>query len=333
MRLLYPTIEQLDLAAIQLRDVRPFSGRLSLILTDNAVELMLHNMCKAEIDWDEHWHATSGMKYSSAERRDALGTFFPPKVRLCRKIGFLTTDQGDFILACHGYRNELYHLGIRHDSIIHSLAWHYHDLACNLISRPGMHRMIMWPIGHKVPPAVKRHLGQKGLEGGKTLEVMLANVSLSLCGRKPRLAVPLPETLAASLVTRADMLQELLDFVVHDNPEGDDEKETIKLLQFWHCLSFSPQSKDLERYRAKRPSGATVFDAYRNRAQLNPPIKMNPLPKWRRRAMAIAKESVVAEALRKHERLKEEMSFFADAVERGAEALDRYIDEKIHEGR
>ena len=102
MRNIYPCIEQLDLAATQLRVTDNASyARFALILTDNIVELMMHKQCEVEFILDESWAPIlpEKQKYKPGLKRRVLGHHFEEKPKFLAKLGKISKDEMDFILV------------------------------------------------------------------------------------------------------------------------------------------------------------------------------------------------------------------------------------------
>ena len=118
---IYAVIEQLDVARELLADAEPLTGRLALILVDNAIELILHGSCENEIRVDQlgdGLRLVLPAKYDQKARKAALGQRFDAKLKFCRELGMLTESEARTVVITHSYRNELYHSGIRYDPIV-----------------------------------------------------------------------------------------------------------------------------------------------------------------------------------------------------------------------
>src|SRR5262245_14126366 len=109
MRYVTTIVEQLDRAASELATDHPINSRLALILIDNATELILHRRCTDELEWD-HIRA----KLSGLERRQARGQFLEGKLKVLEVLGDLKPEERQFVRVAHEYRNELYHIGLKH---------------------------------------------------------------------------------------------------------------------------------------------------------------------------------------------------------------------------
>ena len=67
----------------------------------------------------------------------ARGEHLDDKLKVLEQLGDLTRAERRFIKIAHRYRNDLYHVGLKHDDIIRSIAGHYYLLCCDLFARMG----------------------------------------------------------------------------------------------------------------------------------------------------------------------------------------------------
>lgn len=94
--------EQLQLAGAFLHEKGQQYARLALILCDNVVELLGHEQCEMYLLKEaKGWSIT---KLSKAERADARGQEFAPKVNLLVKLKDVTEEQRDFATRAHTQR-------------------------------------------------------------------------------------------------------------------------------------------------------------------------------------------------------------------------------------
>jgi hypothetical protein len=118
-------LEQLDLALEQLSKGDIHYARFGLMLTDNAVELVLHQLAQDKSK-DLKLYAWKREEYTHQKALDkALGRNFDAKVKFARIEGGLSEEAAQTITIMHGYRNEVYHVGLKHESILPALAPFY----------------------------------------------------------------------------------------------------------------------------------------------------------------------------------------------------------------
>src|SRR5439155_17776651 len=139
--------------------------------------------------------------------------------------------EADFILRSHEFRNELYHTGMRHDQILHGLAWHYHDLVCRLFGKIE-YTSYGWNSASKVSSAVKMYVEDVKNAYG-TIRTQLPEIATKLARAKPAFGETLGRVLSDYLQRRLDEISDSLDFLVTDNPNGMSEPEMIEHIQMY----------------------------------------------------------------------------------------------------
>ena len=123
-------VEQLDRAARELSTDHAINNRIALILVDNAAELIVHHRLEFHVAHERH-----DRKLSPKQRLMAAGQHFGERVKVLRHLGDLSDVEHEFLKVAHHYRNELYHAGLRHESMIRALTFRYYRLVCVLFVR------------------------------------------------------------------------------------------------------------------------------------------------------------------------------------------------------
>lgn len=152
-------LEQMDLALEHLSKAEVHNARFALMLTDNAVELILHQIAKDQADRIKSSHHLERDYTRKEELSVALGRSFDAKVKFARLEGKLTDEFAQTINLLHAYRNELYHVGLQHEPILQQLAELYFDTACRFLAnyRP---RELYWSSAHKLPERAKKYFSR-----------------------------------------------------------------------------------------------------------------------------------------------------------------------------
>lgn len=318
----YTCIEQLDLAARQLEEQNPSYARFALILTDNVVELIIHRVCTHELAHDDLWIKLGKPRFTPEQRKDFLGQRFDRKVKRCKDIGNISSEQSDAIQICHKYRNELYHAGLKYNDIIWDIAWYYHNIAIDLLENVFPDHY--WSSGDVVTPAIEKHAG----ENGKKVLSAMDEVAESLRRAKMNRQRTLPASLSDSAVKRTDETKDSLIFIVTDDPQKRQEDKTIIELQFFdYVRSDEPLIKEIWGKVTNLRQQESAMDFIRE--VWKPKYACNPLPKFRKQALNIAKKSKDIDALREFERFKAEFAYLSGLIEEAAIALDQYIQLQI----
>ena len=127
-------LEQLDLAHEHVTKGDVHNARFGLMLTDNALELMFHQLAKRQASKlksfmyhnDEYPHRVALEK--------ALGRNFDAKIKFAKLEGGLSEEAAQTIATMHGFRNEVYHVGLEHEAILPALARFYFEVVCTYLS-------------------------------------------------------------------------------------------------------------------------------------------------------------------------------------------------------
>jgi hypothetical protein len=151
------TLEQLDLTLEHITKGDANNARFGLMLTDNAVEITLHQLA---VDKNEKLkrfaYMREGYGHMSALER-ALGQHFVPKLKFAKIEGKLSDETADSIAILHEFRNEVYHIGIKHEPVLPTLAVFYFRLACDFLAtyEPPF---LMWSLDLRLPERAKKFL-------------------------------------------------------------------------------------------------------------------------------------------------------------------------------
>ncbi len=322
MKYLSLCVEQLDLSVKQLHFNDPSYDRFSLILTDNIVELILHKQCERLISYDDMWKTIQKQKYPDIERKKVLGGYFKEKTKFCKNENLISEEEQIFINNCHKHRNVLYHVGIKYNDIIHSLALLYHQIGCELFKRLKPDGFLHPSPKTEYSEAVERHI--KPSKVGIDMHKAIKDACSSLSKNRPDLPKPFPQVLSNSALNALEDLENGLTFLVDDNPNKMNEEQIIFHVQLWDYL----QDKDTVE-EALKMSGVKYENFFRAREYLeqnwNAPIKNNPIPRWKGRAEKLKAETNNFVCMAKYETLRNDMSDFERAVDKAGFALDSQI--------
>lgn len=96
------------------------------MLVDNAVELLLHQHADDRHYEEQHRRRQQGSPKSvNKALTAALGTYFDDKVKYAASSGLLALDAAESVRNLHAFRNAVYHRGLQHEGILHSIALFY----------------------------------------------------------------------------------------------------------------------------------------------------------------------------------------------------------------
>ncbi|MBY5439329.1 hypothetical protein [Rhizobium leguminosarum] len=116
LKFLVNVIDQMDLALEHIEKGGVHDARFGLMLTDNAVELVLHQIAQ-QSRLKAYRHLDEKFQYRK-ELEEALGRSFEGKLKYARIEGQVTDEQSRTITIMHSFRNDLYHLGVQYESIL-----------------------------------------------------------------------------------------------------------------------------------------------------------------------------------------------------------------------
>ena len=355
MRYILTIVEQLDRAARELLTDHPINSRLALVLIDNATELVVHRQCTDRLEHDNFWtemheaaqaiardnpeaeiddHSTSAL-LRPEQREKIRGRLLKPRLHVLEEMGDLSGVEREFISIAHDYRNELYHVGLRHDSIIRAVAGQYFLLCCDLFVRMGQLSPFKysWSSTDEYTSVARRYLPTRNGD------IDVLSVDKSRLADKLRGALPhgLPD-LSAVLAHNAHecilKVQKDFGFLVQENPFGLDAQKMLEAAQWQHDLAEAIQKKDL--------IGHWVDADYREgyvriaadlEADWTQPHTAIPIESWTRRATSLGNETDPLKALARYKSLRNSMSYLEDSITSAAVDLDQWIQVEIDKAR
>jgi hypothetical protein len=323
MRYIMAVVEQLDRAARELRADHPVSHRLALILTDNAVELVIHQRCTHHAEWDR---ILLKPKLTPKQRRDALGRYFEDKLNVLKALGELSEPERRYILVCHDYRNELYHVGLGHQQIIEALAGSYFRFACGLFARLEPAH-IAWHPDVPLTDLARTYLQATGSD-----EFALADVKKLgpyMLGQAP---VPpsLHETLSDAAEAAVEEVEDMFSYVARDNPSRMDAEEAFREIQFSHEFGRRLDAAGIIAKHYEPGSAERSSEIHKQlRAEWEPPFKRLPFDRWRGRARALRRQPDELRVLADYQALRDEMEPLEAGINEAASGLDQYFDMQL----
>ena len=127
-------MDQLDLALehVLLGDAN--SARFGLMLTDNAVEITLHQIAlDAQARSQRKWYHNQPYAHVK-ELRSALGRDFSAKLKFAKVVRKIDAETADTVMIGHRFRNEVYHLGLQHEAVLPAVSAFYLEVACAFLA-------------------------------------------------------------------------------------------------------------------------------------------------------------------------------------------------------
>jgi hypothetical protein len=328
MNFIVACVEQLDRAAQELILGDAVANRLSLILTDNVVELLVHAQSEAIFMSQPADELTS--RYGRAARHRVLGQHLDEKLKFLAAEGLIQEHELGFVRTAHSIRNVAYHAGIGHESFLYALAWEYHDLACSLFVRlrrayittgDGDLSTTSFRFLRHVPDGSVASVSPFGLRNsGK------AAIADSLGRARPPLDHSLSDALADWLLGELDDIQGALEYLVQNDPGGRDPRRLLAdALQARELFGRVPISLEV---------GTEAFNTFISERQAEmhinwcPPFEELPLASWRGRAERLRSSNRYA-ALAGFERLRNDYLLAKEALSESVGLLSSHLDSQF----
>ena len=358
MRYILTIVEQLDRAATELKIDHAINNRLALILIDNATELMLHRQCIGLLERDRT--ASNFLKTHQAianrqqravpsdirdqftkdmmtqkQKRRALSGYFTDKTKVLHQIGDLTRTERRFVDIAHGYRNELYHVGLSHDDVVRSIAGQYFSLSCDLFIRLG--NLGYWSVSFssndEFTDIARRYLP---MANGRIdpLSVEKEDLAEKLRNALPDSIPNLTGSLADSARQSILSVMENFEFLVRDNPFSFDSETMFEVAQWQLDLQNALEKKNVDGLWID-PDYQNNYNAVADSLQKTwqQQCKAIPQEKWMSRASAIENESDPLVAMEMFHSLRNDMCYIETAIETASDDLDRHIQGEIDRSR
>jgi hypothetical protein len=322
-------LEQLDLALehVSKRDVH--NARFGLMLTDNAVELVLHQIAKDKAN-ELKTFASMKPEFGHQVLLDkALGRSFGDKVNFVEKIGQMTNETSQTIATMHGYRNEVYHVGLQHEAILPSLAAFYFDVACRFLGtyKP---RGLGWGSGQSLPERAKKYFyGHASFPGGfDNFENGCAALSKAST-----------HTASDTIATLSDQLDQIIyeqniciDIVARGVYEGQQRTrdKAVRDSQAWP-LAFSEDGKAFAR---KHGFSGNLLQFIEWLAETYPlKFRGDPIPTWQKRAAKLRSQQNPHTVLRHYQSFILQTATLRDALMESAGAAEAEIEAAVDRAR
>jgi hypothetical protein len=324
LKFLANIVEQLDLASEHLAEGDANNARFGLMLTDNVVEIMLHQLAKDKQN-ELRMFSYRGEEYQhAAALQRALGQHFDSKVRFAKLLGKLSDESGESILIFHSFRNEVYHIGVQHEAVLPTVADFYFKVACDFLGN-YVPPFLSWGSDQKLPERAQKFFsGHRTFPG--TAE-QFQKACLTLGAGAADIMSSVAEVLADHMEEVVEDQDTAIDLAATGGPNQRSRDEVIVDCQAW-TLAFSEEGKKFTRENGW--PGGSVFDHVKWIAQ-NYPLKFrrDPIPAWVERVEGLRREQNPHGALKKYRAFMDQTADIREKLDEAARAVDAYIDGEI----
>jgi hypothetical protein len=240
----------------------------------------------------------------------------------------LSDELAQTITILHSYRNEVYHVGLRHESILLALSRFYFDVGCSFFEsyKP---RFLGWSSDSKIPERAKKYLG-----GGQhsasfdSLSKACQKMKTS-CAFKPSEVV---DALADDMDRVIEEQDYNVDLVSKGVYVGQQRKrdEAVRETQAWR-LAFTEEGKAFGKEKGFNGSVLEAIEWLGKNYPLQ--YKKDPVPSWRAIATKLRAKKNAHIALSNYHSFMASTADIREMLEESAAAVDREIDHAIDVAR
>lgn len=279
MLFLASVIEQMDLALEHASKGDIHNARFALMLTDNAVELVLHQIAKDRSRQVKSWlYRDKPYPHQKALDR-ALGRSFDDKLKFAKIEQKIDDEYSQTIAIMHELRNELYHTGVNQEEIIERISKFYIDIACQFIGRyrPDY---IGWSSNLKIPVRAQKYLGQDDFRWGRE---GFSEACASLASQCAHSSADTIAALADKLnrtIEDADTCVQIVADGVYAGQQRTRDRAVVET-QAW-SIAFSDEGKKFAATHGWKGSVGGLVDWLADTYPFK--FKRDPIPSWRSQA-------------------------------------------------
>jgi hypothetical protein len=325
IRFLANVLEQMDLALDQLAVNDINYKRFTLMLVDNVVELTLHQYA-TDKSFENERRRFLPEKYPAKLVAAAMKQNFEDKAKLAAETGFISGIIKDSIIILHSFRNEVYHRGITHESILPAISLFYFQNACDILQS---YQSIgySWRIGDDIPYRARKYLGVDPFLKFTELFPLACTRLREVSGG---FELNLPKTLADHVESTVEGTDHNIQFLADDSPSTMTREQVIDS-QAW-SFAFTEEGKAFAR---ENRCPAKTVGAYAEWIKENYDWKQrkDPIPGWKRRLNSLQREADPHRALQMYKNFMDQTEELRNILSKSAMLLDQHIQEEIDRRR
>lgn len=326
-------LEQLDLALEHLSKHEVHSARFGLMMTDNVLELVFHQIAKDKDRELRSWQRKFDEYPHKAALAEAQGQHFDAKVRFAKINGLIDEETSLTIRNLHGFRNQLYHAGLQHEEILPDLAEFYLNIACGVLAK---HRIQSMSYGYemRIPDRAKKYISFSE----KTGHIMpkfedFRNGCEKIAEHLDFHAGKMISSLCDHLDQEIDQFDICLQIAADGVYEGQKttRNQAVVSSQIWPIM-FSDEGKRFATENGWRGKTVRDFEVWMGE---NFPLKWrrDPVQIWRRRVNKMRATTNPHSSLSNYLRFMDETEGLRNCVRDTAAAAEAEIDRLIDERR
>lgn len=341
IQFLADNIDQLDLALDQLAVGDRNFDRFAFMLIDNVIELTLHKFAQDKANENRMWdninaamqnfnEATNSERFECKPKYDhktieqGLSQAFDNKVKAASKLGLMDSSTCETILYLHKYRNSAYHKGLRHESILHSLAIFYFRNACTLLMdyKP---QFWSWCSSDKLSHRSMKYLGEMNTlvdhkklfcAAYSRLDSIAASMSEDLVG-----------DLSIDLIETIDSIDHYIDFLASEGRVKESRASVVIHAQAWPFAHTEEAKEFAKNNGCQETTWGSFMDWIIQNYKWD--VMSDPIPAWRERCKKLTEEKDYHKALKKYCDFMRQTEKIREQINESAAALDMYIQQQI----
>ncbi|MFZ1921171.1 MAG: hypothetical protein WAU57_06015 [Xanthobacteraceae bacterium] len=322
-------LEQMDLALEHVSKADVHNARFGVMLTDNALELILHQIAKDQAAESKSYSYRRETYQHQAALDKALGRVFGDKISFARLTGKMTNEVAQTAVIMHGVRNEVYHIGLQHEAILPALAVFYFDVVCGFLKdyKPPY---FGWGSNESLPERSRKYFSGHRTFPGRIEDFPNGCLALS------RACVHDSSVTIAALADHMDQIIEEQDTCVGIIAEGayahqrTTRDKAVIDCQAWP-LAFSEEGLAFAKERKFMGNRLELIDWLGENYPLR--FRGDPIERWRKRAGKLRNENNSHAALRHYKTFMTETESLREAALESAAACEREIDSAIDRAR
>ena len=352
IQFLADNIDQLDLALDQLAVGDRNFDRFAMMLIDNVIELTLHKYVKDEASSNSQslhmYTRMAEMRQQLSDSEDeseeskhlleliakqkiierGLGQAFDNKIKAAAKLGLVDSSTCETILYLHSYRNSAYHKGLRHESILHSLALFYFRTVCALLMayKP---RSWSYSSSTKLSHRAMKYLGEISMFS--ILFDDRENIFRSAYTRLDCIAASMTQDLvgdlSADISETIDSTDKSIDFLSNEGPHKRSRDDVVIYAQAWP-FAFTKEADDFAMANGCKEEFRKPFVDWIAR-NYSWPVKSDPIPAWRKRHRALINEKDHHKALKRYCEFIHQTEDIRGKIDEAAMGLEMHIQHQI----
>ncbi|MGO7402994.1 hypothetical protein [Rhizobium ruizarguesonis] len=329
LKFLVNVLDQMDLALEHIEKGGVHDARFGLMLTDNAVELVLHQIARDQQSrLKAYRHLDEKFQYRK-ELEEALGRSFEGKLKYARIEGQVTDEQSRTITIMHSFRNDLYHLGVQYEPILPDLARFYFSTACRFLA--GF-KISWFSYSSKtvLPDRAKKFFPQSSKHFSARPEDFrnACNTLDEACGHDKATTI---DSLADHVEQAVNECSTCLDTIADGLGQRRSRDEVTIDGQTW-WIAFTTEGTE---FAAKNGyQGDTIFELTDWLAKNYPlRFKRDPVPGWERQVKRLRSTGNPRVALEKYHSFMTYTASFRDALYEGATQVEAEINRQIEMSR